>query len=142
MSVISLLKRLENLKSRERERMLLELSEIDSGINRLRSERERLKEKLRNISIVKGDFVTVGQLNKNFQEIEFVVRRDREVEKSIKDLEAKREVLVQKLLELEKERKILMKLREKREEEMRKELLKREIKMLDEIGILRWKSER
>ncbi len=142
MKIIRQLRRLEEIKNKEKERLLVELSEIDSGISKIRNAIEKLESELSKIKINSGDLRTFGELSSNFDHLSYVMREERRLKEELADLERKREETVQKLLILEKERKVFSKLRERKEEELRMELLKREIKKLDEIGVLRWKNER
>mgnify|MGYP001772676240 CR=1 FL=1 len=142
MKIIRQLRRLEEIKNKEKDRLLVELSEIDSAILKVRDAIKRLESELSRMDIATGNLRTFGEIKSNFDQLSYVMKEEKRLKEELANLERKREETVQKLLILERERKIIKKLKERKEEEVKMELLKREIKKLDEIGVLRWRNER
>ncbi len=78
--------------------------------------------------------MTFSEMMALFESLELMRRNEKELMERLDDLRKKREKAVEELVEAHKEVKILEKLKSRKLEEFKKEMLKKEIKLLDELA--------
>ena len=121
-----------NLKERLKSMKRLELARIESELE----DKERAlifwNTKVKNLEV---ENVGMGKdINEYYNQFEIAIANINRLKTEIQDLEVKKDRVLNELIEMEKEVKILDKLREKKKGEFIKELLRREMKFMDEIA--------
>lgn len=141
MKFISRLKRLEDIKAMEKDMKLAELKKVDDIIKRLLDEREELLSELKKLSVERETVLSKDMLDRSFSGLTYILERDKRILNDLKSLYDLRGKIVEEILSIEKDKKMYEKLRIKKELDRRVFLFKKEMKLIDEVAIARWKNE-
>ncbi len=128
------LEKILQLKIKLRDAKKAELSYINSKIKSLNKRLEEVRHNIKNLSHPKQT-VSFYELNNCYATLERLIYEEKALTEEIQNLEKERGRIVDELIELQKDVKILEKLKEKKYEEFRREILRKEIKLLDELAI-------
>jgi len=126
------LSRILELKEKFKEAKKAELFSVEKEIETKTGEIFRLEE---SIKALEATGLTSGEeLKARYNRFEYALKRIEKLKGEIADLREKREKILKELVEMEREVKILDKLKEKKKEEFVRESLRQEMKFLDEIS--------
>ncbi len=128
------LEKILQIKHKLRDAKKAELGYVESEINRRRDEIARINERLGDLSFP-SEPVDFASLSGNFAMISVLREREKRLLEEIEELEGERERIVEEMVELQRDIKVLEKLKQKRWEEFRREMLRKEIKLLDELAL-------
>ncbi|GEM_PF-6633106 len=124
--------RILELKERLREAKRAELLSVEREIEARNRRIEALEEEIRRLettSLLSGE-----ELKARYNRFELAVVEIERVREEIYELEKKRKQLLKELVDMEKEVKMLDKLRDRKKGEFLKDVLREEMKFLDELA--------
>ncbi len=127
------LEKILQLRRKLRDAKKAELGYVDSQIRAVEAELEGVYRSLRELDYPEG-VASFGDLGRIFDTAEFLRRREKELLARKKELYELRERVLSELVEHQKQVRILEKLKEKKGEEFRREMLKKEIAFLDDFA--------
>ena len=127
------LEKILQLRRKLRDAKKAELGYVDSQIRAVEAELEGVYQSLRELDYPEG-VASFGDLGRIFDTAEFLRRREKELLARKKELYELRERVLSELVEHQKQVRILEKLKEKKGEEFRREMLKKEIAFLDDFA--------
>ena len=133
------LEKILQLKSRLRDAKKAELGYVNHRISQLKEELYRIEDEMVSISFPEG-VVSFDQLQEGYRTLEFLRERGRQIKSELEQLYQEREKLLNELVQMQKEVRVLEKLKERKSEEFRREMLRREVKRLDDFASRRFGS--
>lgn len=121
------------LKQRLKDAKLAELGYVESQISTVQDKIESCERQLKSITYPES-VVPFSKVQDRYESILYLKRKIEDLREELKNLLQEREKIVEELVQIQKEAKVLEKLKYRKLAEFRKEFLKKEIKQLDEFA--------
>ncbi len=127
------LEKVLQLKMKLRDAKMAELGDVESQISLVEREIDKVINDIKSISFP-NRVVSFAEVGSNFELLSALRDREKALKDRLAALYREKDKIIEELIELQKEVKILEKLKQKKYEEFRREVLKKEIKRLDEFA--------